>query len=318
MNAFVDLARQFSSREVDPRSERISAGEVAALEQLAQAALRAGLTALVQPEEKGGAGLSAADCVPCLETVGVADAGFAVLLAGHLAAGGPADQLWGLALPASGDVVSAGARRRLSGVCRAVIGGSVAEVLVVPTGDGWAAVRRDAPGVAITPWEGALGLYGAGLARVELDSAPSTAGAVTGADALLGAAALGLAADALARGVAYARERYQGGQTIIGHHAVQSLLAEPAAQLVAARLAVLASGRDDSTVCGAAAPLAVRAAVLAADHAVQVHGGYGYMVDYRVERLLRDARTFEAALVRPERALRRWLLAREEGVEVDG
>jgi acyl-CoA dehydrogenase len=113
----------------------------------------------------------------------------------------------------------------------------------------------------------------------------------------IGAHALGIARAAFEDAVAYVNERRQGGKRIIEFQGVQFLLADLAAELAqceawlwhVARL--VDSGVRDIGV--EASMLKMRAADLAmriTTEAVQLHGGYGYIKEYRVERLMRDAK----------------------------
>ncbi len=112
----------------------------------------------------------------------------------------------------------------------------------------------------------------------------------------IAAQALGIARNALEEAVKYAGEREQFGKPIGQFQAIQWKLADMATELDAARLctyraAVLrAAGRRCAHESSVAKLLASEVAVRNADRAVQVHGGYGYIQDFPVERLYRDAR----------------------------
>jgi acyl-CoA dehydrogenase len=100
----------------------------------------------------------------------------------------------------------------------------------------------------------------------------------------------------LRRTVSYAQEREAFGRAIGSFQAIRHKVAQMAVNLEAGRamtysaLRLLASGQDALREVTAAKLFTQRAAVDAADDAVQVHGGYGYMREYEVERVLRDAR----------------------------
>jgi len=113
----------------------------------------------------------------------------------------------------------------------------------------------------------------------------------------VGAQALGIAQSALDHSVRYAREREQFGQPIGRFQAVSHLIAEMAIKVEAARALVYAVARsidagatDFEAAASMAKTFASDAAVSAAVDAIQVFGGYGYMRDYPVEKLLRDAK----------------------------
>jgi alkylation response protein AidB-like acyl-CoA dehydrogenase len=112
----------------------------------------------------------------------------------------------------------------------------------------------------------------------------------------LAAGCVGIAQGCLDASVAYARERTQFGKPIAGFQLVQELLAEisvetDAARLLTWRAAALADRGERHTLESSVAKLyASEASVRAANAAVQVHGGYGYVDEYPVGRYLRDAR----------------------------
>lgn len=113
------------------------------------------------------------------------------------------------------------------------------------------------------------------------------------------AQALGIAQGAFDAALVYAREREQFGRSIATFEAIQFKFADMALQLEAARLLVYqAAWRADAGLSYGQASamaklLASETAVRVANEAVQIHGGYGYLRDYPVERMLRDARITE-------------------------
>jgi acyl-CoA dehydrogenase len=100
----------------------------------------------------------------------------------------------------------------------------------------------------------------------------------------------------LRRTIAYAQERQAFGRSIGSFQAIRHKVAEMATKLEVGRamsysaLRLLVDGRDALAEVTKAKLFTQRAAVEVADDAVQVHGGYGYMREYHVERALRDAR----------------------------
>jgi acyl-CoA dehydrogenase len=109
--------------------------------------------------------------------------------------------------------------------------------------------------------------------------------------------ALGIARAAFEDAVAYVNARRQGGRALIENQGVQFMLADMAADLALAEAWLWHVGRlvDDGAQDFAveASILKLRASDLAmriATDAVQLHGGYGYCKDFRVERLFRDAK----------------------------
>ncbi|HSN06293.1 MAG TPA: acyl-CoA dehydrogenase family protein, partial [Candidatus Angelobacter sp.] len=113
----------------------------------------------------------------------------------------------------------------------------------------------------------------------------------------IGAQAIGIAQGALDYAAAYAKERKQFGRPISDFQGLQFMLADMAIKLEAARQLVYAAaakserGDADLTFFGAAAKcFASDVAMEITTDAVQVLGGYGYVKDYPVERMMRDAK----------------------------
>ena len=108
--------------------------------------------------------------------------------------------------------------------------------------------------------------------------------------------ALGIAQAALDKSVAYAKERKQFGRTISSFGAIQSKIAIMATNIEASRLLILRAAilKDEhksyAKEAAMAKSFASQTAVDAARECVQIHGGYGYMQEYGVERLMRDAK----------------------------
>jgi alkylation response protein AidB-like acyl-CoA dehydrogenase len=105
------------------------------------------------------------------------------------------------------------------------------------------------------------------------------------------AIAVGIAQAALDHAVRYAGEREQFGRPIRMFEGIQHKLAEMATRVVAARALVGRSAADphDAAASAMAKLLAAECAMYVTNEAVQVFGGYGYMKDYPVEKLMRDA-----------------------------
>ena len=112
----------------------------------------------------------------------------------------------------------------------------------------------------------------------------------------IAAQALGIAQAALEKSVAYTKERKQFGKTIASFGAIQSKIAVMATNLDAARLLTFRAAKlkDEhkpfANEAAMAKQFASQIAVDAARECVQIHGGYGYMQEYGVERLMRDAK----------------------------
>ncbi len=139
--------------------------------------------------------------------------------------------------------------------------------------------------------------------------------------AFFASGAVGLAERALEVAVAYARERRQFGRPIASFQLIQAKVADmytevEAARLLARRAVVLAdrverggAGTEVHKVAAAALLFAAETAQRVVDHAVQIHGGYGYCDEYEVSRLYRDVRLFTLGAGTSE--IRRLVIAEE-------
>lgn len=116
---------------------------------------------------------------------------------------------------------------------------------------------------------------------------------------IIGAMALGLGEAALREAIKYAKEREQFGKPIGDFQAIQWKLANMATELEAARLLVYKAawlqtqGKRTTTESAMAKLFASEAATRACNEAIQIHGGYGYIKEYPVERYWRDAKLCE-------------------------
>jgi butyryl-CoA dehydrogenase len=112
----------------------------------------------------------------------------------------------------------------------------------------------------------------------------------------IAAQAVGIAEGAWARTVAYARERKAFGVPIGQHQMVQWMLADMTTTLEGARLLMLRAatlkdqGKPFNTEAAMAKLFAAEMAMKATTDAIQIHGGYGYIREYQVERYFRDAK----------------------------
>jgi butyryl-CoA dehydrogenase len=172
-------------------------------------------------------------------------------------------------------------------------------------------VPTDTAGYAASPIKGKLGLRAQDTAEVFLDRVRVSESSRLGAagdgfkvamSALddgrisLAAGCVGIAQGCLDACVEYAGERRQFGKAISSFQLVQELLADMAVEVDAARLltwraALLADAGERHTLESSVAKYyASEASVRAANAAVQIHGGYGYVDEYPVGKYLRDAR----------------------------
>ena len=172
-------------------------------------------------------------------------------------------------------------------------------------------VPQDTPGYQGSAIHGKLGLRAGDTAEIVLD------GVRVGDDAILGqvgggmkvalsalddgrfslaSGAAGLAREALEVSLRYAEEREQFGSPIASKQLVQELLAAMHVDVQACRglldqaVAKLQTGQRATMEISTAKLFCTEASVRCADKAVQVHGGYGYIDEYPVQRMLRDAR----------------------------
>ncbi|MBL6279191.1 acyl-CoA dehydrogenase family protein [Micromonospora fiedleri] len=172
-------------------------------------------------------------------------------------------------------------------------------------------VPTDSPGLSRSEIKGKLGLRGQATAELVLDDVrvPDTArlgecgagfrlalGTLAKGRMSVAAGCVGIAQGCLNAAVDYAGTRTQFGKPIAGHQLVQQLLARIAVDTAAARLLVwqvadlIDRGQPYATEASMAKLFASEAAVRAANDAIQVFGGYGYIDEYPVGKYLRDAR----------------------------
>ncbi len=115
----------------------------------------------------------------------------------------------------------------------------------------------------------------------------------------IAAQALGIAQGAFDRTVNYLKQRKQFGQPLGAFQALQHRMADLRAEIEAVRLLVYKAAwnfdakKPDPALTSMAKYLAGKLAVKVCDEAVQMHGGYGYIAEYEVERFLRDAKITE-------------------------
>jgi butyryl-CoA dehydrogenase len=172
-------------------------------------------------------------------------------------------------------------------------------------------VPTDTPGYVVARTEDKLGQHSSDTAQILFEDCRVPAANLIGAQgegyriALSGleggrigiaAQSVGMARAAFEAALAYARERESFGQPLFAHQAVQFRLADMATQLEAARQLIwhAASLKDAGQPCLTEAAMAKLFASEAAERicsdALQIHGGYGYLSDFPVERIYRDVR----------------------------
>ncbi|GAA4926126.1 acyl-CoA dehydrogenase family protein [Streptomyces coeruleoprunus] len=172
-------------------------------------------------------------------------------------------------------------------------------------------VPADTPGLTRRPVHGKLGLRGQATAELVLQDVRVPPSALLGAEGKgfsiamsalakgrmsVAAGCVGIARAALDAAVGYAGEREQFGKPIASYQLVQELISDIAVDVDAARLLtwrvadLVDRGEEFATAASKAKLFASEAAVRCANNALQVFGGYGYIDEYPVGKLLRDAR----------------------------
>ena len=172
-------------------------------------------------------------------------------------------------------------------------------------------VPTDTPGLTRRTIHGKLGLRGQATAELVLSDVRVPAAALLGPEGKgfsiamsalakgrmsVAAGCVGIAQAALDAAVGYAGEREQFGKSIASYQLVQELISDISVDVAAARLLtwrvadLVDRGEEFATAASQAKLFASEAAVRAANNALQVFGGYGYIDEYPVGKLLRDAR----------------------------
>ncbi len=184
-----------------------------------------------------------------------------------------------------------------------------------PDGISCLVVEKDRPGVSFGAQEVKLGWKSQPTAMVQFDNARVPVGNCIGGEGAgfriamagldggrinIGACSLGAAQTCLDRAIAYMQERRQFGRAIAEFQALQFRVADMATDLEAARLML----HKAALMVDEKAPGATRQAAMAkrlatdtgfsvVNEALQLHGGYGYLRDYPIERFLRDVRVHQ-------------------------
>ncbi|MCC7223905.1 MAG: acyl-CoA dehydrogenase [Chitinophagales bacterium] len=172
-------------------------------------------------------------------------------------------------------------------------------------------VERDTPGVVVAAKENKLGIRASDTHSIIFNDVVVPKENRIGEDGFgfkfamqtldggrigIASQALGIASGAYELAVAYSKQRKTFGKEIAQHQAIQFKLADMATEIEAARLLCLKAAylKDQHLPYGTAAAMAKvfasEVAMRTTIEAVQVHGGYGYVKEYHVERLMRDAK----------------------------
>ncbi|HEX9832004.1 MAG TPA: acyl-CoA dehydrogenase [Mycobacterium sp.] len=173
-------------------------------------------------------------------------------------------------------------------------------------------VHKDDPGFAVGPKERKLGIKGSPTTELYFEDCRIPGDRIIGEEGTgfktalatldhtrptIGAQAVGIAQGALEAAIAYTKERKQFRQRIADFQAVQFMLADMAMKIEAARLMVYTAAAraergepDLGFISSASKCYASDVAMSVTTDAVQLFGGYGYTVDFPVERFMRDAK----------------------------
>ncbi len=181
-----------------------------------------------------------------------------------------------------------------------------------PKGISCLVVEKDMPGVSFGAQERKLGWHSKPTAQVNFDEVRVPAENLVGAEGEgfriammgldggrinIGACSLGGAQRCLDEAIRYTKERKQFGQAVADFQATQFTLADMETELQAARMLLYAAAvkvtenaADKSRFAAMAKRLATDTGSSVVDRALQLHGGYGYLMDYPIERFWRDLR----------------------------
>ncbi|MDB5698026.1 MAG: acyl-CoA dehydrogenase [Alphaproteobacteria bacterium] len=211
------------------------------------------------------------------------------------------------------DYIVSGSKAFISGA-----GENELYVTMVRTGDEGAkgisclVIEKDMPGVSFGAQERKLGWHSQPTAQVNFDEVRVPAENLVGGEGEgfriammgldggrinIGAASLGGAQRCLDEAISYTKERKQFGQAVADFQATQFTLADMETELQAARTLLYAAAvkvtenaPDKTRFAAMAKRLATDSGSSIVDRALQLHGGYGYLMDYPIERFWRDLR----------------------------
>jgi acyl-CoA dehydrogenase len=191
-------------------------------------------------------------------------------------------------------------------------------------------VPRDTPGVSVAKKEDKLGQRASDTAQIQFDDVEIPEDYLLGEEnhgfrlAMMtldrtrpgvAAMAVGIARAAFEFASEYAKERVQFGVPIAMHQAIQFMIADMATKVEAGRLlvwqsaALLDQGKRNTLAASHAKRFAADSAMEVATDAVQVYGGYGFIKEYPVEKLFRDAKIMQ--LYEGTSQIQRLVIARE-------
>ncbi len=214
---------------------------------------------------------------------------------------------------------------KISGTKQFITNGSIADFLIVfcltnPDAEpmkqfSFIMIERDRKGFTSSKLTGKMGIRASDTAELSFDEVEVPAENLIGGKEGQGfrqvmhlfnlnrivaaAQGVGVAQGALDKAIAYVKERSQFGSPLASFQGLQFKLAEMAADIESARLLYhkaawsVDNGTIDRKLISIAKLLSGKTAVRVTDEALQLHGGYGYMAEYDVERFYRDAKIVE-------------------------
>jgi alkylation response protein AidB-like acyl-CoA dehydrogenase len=237
--------------------------------------------------------------------------------------------------------VADGDTYRITGTKQWISGASVADFFLVATKTDPSAgskgftvfvVDRDTPGFQVGKSDRKMGVRGVPTCELIFDDAKVPAKNIIGAvnqgfkaimwnlnsvRPIVAARGLGTAEGAIQYAIDYARQRQTFGKPLIEHQAIQMMIADVAMRIEASRWLTYhacqtvdddKADREHAHILSIAKAFATETAVEAADKAVQILGGNGYMMDHPVERYYRDAR--QLTIVEGASQIQRLIIAR--------
>ncbi len=176
-------------------------------------------------------------------------------------------------------------------------------------------LEKDTPGMEVVEMHGKLGCKSSPTGEIYFDNVKVHQSQILGGEegqgfigmmnsldmerSMAPALIIGMAQECLDRSLAYAKKREQFGQPIAGYQLIQAKLAEMAIGIELSRtymykvIWMVERGMDVTREAAILKYYSTKVTTSIALEAIQIHGGYGYMKDYRVERILRDAKLME-------------------------
>jgi alkylation response protein AidB-like acyl-CoA dehydrogenase len=175
-------------------------------------------------------------------------------------------------------------------------------------------VEADRPGIVSRPIKGKMGLRASDTAEVSFEQVRVPVANLLGDEnsgfsqvmhffdctrTMVAAQGVGVAQGALDLAIRYCRQRHTFGRPLIANQSIQFTLAEMATRIEMARNSaykaawLVDQGRVDSKLVAMSKYFAAETAVLVCDKALQMHGGYGYIDEYDIQRFYRDAKVLE-------------------------